>query len=477
MSDKERILVVDDDPSILNLLGVALKQSGFEVECANNGFVALEIMDNQPPFSVALLDLMMPGINGQELAKRVKTLDPTIEIVIITAAPALESAIATLRAGGAYDYLIKPFDSIGQVALTVERAAGHRRLSMEREALQKRIKAEAEWLQALIADTGDAILSGQENGTITVANPAAMSLLNVPELVGKLAADTLPNRLSELIENWQQVGGSHPAMVEMPWLDGTIQLVNLTPVHDTLGRKGWVAVLRDITHVKQLEELKRYLFIETAHKIRLPLAQAVNAMTELSEVVSVDPRSMDTLFRLTRLWEQIQEWVDDIVTLIHLSSDQNIKIIDLDIYPILQTLAHEFDSNPVTNPFADKNLHLAVDVKPGLPRVHTDPDLLRRLLRALLARAAMRSKVGATIRIFARQNKGEVWIDVCDDGPEVSTKDIPYVFAVPPFNMSNVVGYTGMELAMVKTIMDRIGGQVWVGNEEPQGSVITICLQ
>lgn len=478
VAEKERVLVVDDDPSVLSMIGVALSQSGFDVETAKNGFIALDLITNGKPFSVILVDLMMPDITGQDLARRVRLVDPDLEIVIITAAPALDSAVRTLRAGGAYDYLVKPFESINQLALTVERAAGHRRLKMERESLYQRIQAEAEWLQALIADTTDGIISVRGDGIISVANPAAAHLMGNANLVGQPYQACLPSRLAELITNWQEVAAPaqparhHPSMVEMPWLDGSIQLVTLTPVTDSIGRKGWVALLRDITHLKQLDEIKTQMLIEAAYKIRQPLSQAVNSLAELNQLAAQNVKVGAVLLKLGKLWERIQEWVDDMVALVKISSEQDIKIQALDVTAILHEIRNKADAKKL----AEKNVQLEVDIEGDLPWVHTDPVLLMRLLKGLLSRAVMRSSPGGKISLYARQRKGQVWIDVSDEGPAIKEDQVPYIFGVTALKSNSEAGYTGMELAIAKTIMERIGGQVWVGNESPRGSVITICL-
>jgi CheY-like chemotaxis protein len=60
----ERVLVVDDDEGLLNLMALSLRRRGYQVEQAADGFTALKILSSQPPFSVLLTDLMMPGMTG-----------------------------------------------------------------------------------------------------------------------------------------------------------------------------------------------------------------------------------------------------------------------------------------------------------------------------------------------------------------------------------------------------------------------------
>ncbi|MBE0697881.1 MAG: response regulator, partial [Anaerolineaceae bacterium] len=253
----ERVLVVDDDEGLLNLMALSLRRRGYQVEQATDGFTALKILASQPAFSVLLTDLMMPGMSGIELLREARKLDEHLETVVVTAAPDLESAISTLRANGAYDYLMKPFESMSQLLLAVERAASQRRLLLEREQLRLQVQNEAERLRALITNTGDAILSADGSGILQIVNPAAVRLMCSPNLEGQDALASLPPNLVTLISNWLAIGGNLPAVVELPWPDGTIQMISLTPIPENNDAQwGWVAVLRDITHVKRMEDLK-----------------------------------------------------------------------------------------------------------------------------------------------------------------------------------------------------------------------------
>jgi len=473
MSEPEKILVVDDDEDLLRMMVIALQRTGNQVESAVDGFTALHMLRYQGPFAVLLTDLMMPGMSGLELLRAARQLDTHIEIVVVTAAATLESAISALRADGAYDYLLKPFESMSQLSLAVERAAAHRRLLLEREGLQVRMQAEAERLKAVIANTGDAILSADADGVLTIANPAAVRLLGRDNLVGCIAASSLPPALAKVITNWQAVGSQYPAVIEMPWGNDSIQMVSLAPIEGGDGSsRGWVTVLRDITHLKRLDEMKVKILTEAAGQIQLPMAQAVNALAELNIAAAPDARLTETVYRLNKLWGRIKDWADDLYTLVQIDSDQGIQSTKVDLQALLddtrKSLAEKLDR--------DWGLSLQLTAAPGLPMVRTDPDLLRRLLQGLVKRAAMRSGSDDEIRIKAHLNQDQVWIDVSDDGPEVSEDDLAHIFDLSFVKLNADPMNMGLELALAKTIMDRMGGQVWVGGKGPRGATITICL-
>ena len=471
--EKERIIVVDDDPDVLFMIVVSLRQRGYEVEEATNGLEAIEKLRTQEQFCVMLTDLMMPGMNGLTLLRETHKLDDLLEVVMVTAVGTLETAIAALREDGAFDYILKPFESLNQLAVVVERALAHRRLVLEQRALQVRIQSEAEWLRALISNTGDAVLAGDGNGTLTISNPAALRLLKTENIVGKSAQDGLPVVLSKIINNWQVVGRHIPAILETTWSDGTILLVNLTPESGKDGSwQGWVMVLSDVTHLKRLDELRTKMLADSARKIQLPLAEAVNDLIELSEVAAQDPRISSIVYRLTKVWDRIQNWLDSLLAQSQIGSKPEIKLEFVDVKKLLEETHQSLRSNLMRD--AGVKLNLQIDSE--LAMVRADNGQLRQMLHELLKRAAQRSQEGAEIHLHAYKQAGQVWIEVKDSGPAVSLADLPHIFEKSFVGAKTGSSDAGFGLAMVKITMDQMGGQVWVSGQEPLGSVISICL-
>jgi len=122
------ILVVDDEKAMRKLLCDVLTGAGYKVEAVSSGKEALERVQ-QDKFSIVITDLKIPGMNGIEVLRKLKTINPDIIVIIITAYPSVESAIEAMREG-AYDYIIKPFN-IAAVKLVVHRATERRHLLHE----------------------------------------------------------------------------------------------------------------------------------------------------------------------------------------------------------------------------------------------------------------------------------------------------------------------------------------------------------
>jgi CheY-like chemotaxis protein len=304
--DPEKILVVDDDEALLFLMTSHLERQGYAVESTTNPFQALERLKTKGPFAVLVTDLMMPYMDGVQLLRKAHQLDPHLEVVVITAAASVETAIAAMREDGAYNYLMKPLESINELSIAVKRAAAYRRLQLEREELQAHAQAETERLHLLIANIGDAILAADTQGNLSVVNPAAARLLGRNNLIGCDALTSLPRPLAILLSNWRATSGERPAAIEITWPGTATQMVSLTPIVDGGVANGWVMVIRDISHLKQLDELKTQTLTDTANRIRMPLVQAMNLITELSNPAALSTERMnDIVYRLVKTWQRI----------------------------------------------------------------------------------------------------------------------------------------------------------------------------
>lgn len=105
---KKAILVVDDDPKMLKLLALNLAQKGYRVITAQSGRYALDTLKLEKP-GLVLLDMLMPDMNGLEVLKKIKKLQPDIPVAIVTSVWDEAEAERAFEAG-AYEYVTKPVD-------------------------------------------------------------------------------------------------------------------------------------------------------------------------------------------------------------------------------------------------------------------------------------------------------------------------------------------------------------------------------
>ncbi len=134
---RARILVVEDDREMCRFLCELLSEEGYDVEVVYDGPAALE-QYKQTDFDLTLTDLMMPGMKGTELVRRLKEIDPEALVLLVTAFGSIESAVEAMRAG-AHNYLTKPFRT-DEILLSVSRALEQRSLRKELLRLRSEVQ-------------------------------------------------------------------------------------------------------------------------------------------------------------------------------------------------------------------------------------------------------------------------------------------------------------------------------------------------
>ncbi|MCJ7569560.1 MAG: response regulator [Anaerolineales bacterium] len=466
-----RVLVVDDEEAYRSLMAGHLERKGFEVEKASDGKQALARLQDSS-FDVLVTDLMMPNVSGLDLLRQAKKVDPWLEVIVITASGHVGNAVSAMREDGAYDYLLKPLETIGELSLAVGRAAQHRNLRFDRDRLNDQLTAEASRLQALMTHTGDAIISVDQDGKISVANPSAAHLLGRSDLIGSSVHDVLPKALLDLLDGWQTMGDSEPTVVELNWSDDALQLVSLASIVDGAdGGRGWVMVCRDITHLKNLDELKMRMLTEAAGKIRLPLAQAVSRLAELGETteISEEDRSA-TIYQLAKLLGRIQNWMDEILSLVRVEAGIGYQTGEVAFADVAdKEFQARFDELN-----KERNLNLMLEIEDDLPEIRVEKSVFERILQGLISRAAARSSRGGTVRVSGRRNQDFVWFEVTDEGLQ---KQKSSTTEEDEFEGAEYLQeLEGFGLEMVKAIVNRMGGQVWVRGQGAVGSTIAISL-
>ena len=123
-----RILIVEDENAIARMIDMNLKIAGYETYIINDGAEAVSFIEEDNAFDLIILDIMLPGLDGFEVQKRIK--NTGIPIIFLTAKSDIDSKIAGLRSG-AEDYIVKPFEML-ELLVRIEKV-------LERRGISKRI--------------------------------------------------------------------------------------------------------------------------------------------------------------------------------------------------------------------------------------------------------------------------------------------------------------------------------------------------
>ena len=132
-----RILIVDDEEVLREVLDAVLRREGFDVVMASSGEEALSILDEDDAIDLAIVDIMLPGISGIDTLRAVRIANPNLPVIVITAFSSIDGAIEAMK-HGAFHYIPKPFKN-EEVVLTVNKALEQRRLSNENARLKEEL--------------------------------------------------------------------------------------------------------------------------------------------------------------------------------------------------------------------------------------------------------------------------------------------------------------------------------------------------
>jgi PAS domain S-box-containing protein len=262
---KNRILIVDDDPTIVQIIEQALNFKGYATRSTTDGQEALKIFEEEGEFDVLLMDLILPSLSGLELLEKCKEIDPTCEVLVLTGFGANEKAVEALKKG-AYDYLKKP-TNIDELFIGVAKAIEKKKLTLENIAYQMDLERLVEERSAELIKTQKFLHSVLEGSTeyfiiasdaddkITLFNSGAERLFGYKreEVQGKKAllffAQDKPEGIRGDIAELIRIGGmdQEHTLLTRDGREITISLT-VTPIQDESGAAaGYLWIGRDVT--------------------------------------------------------------------------------------------------------------------------------------------------------------------------------------------------------------------------------------
>ena len=195
---KGRILIVDDDTAHLSMLQTVLKSLGHAIDTAMDGKDAIRGVE-ETPYDLVLMDVRMADVDGMAALETIKTFNPAIPVIIMTAYSSVDKAVEAMKLG-AYDYLTKPLN-FDDLKLTIERAMSHLHLTRENADLKKRISSETGFSR--IIGTSPAMKAVMETARIAAPTDATILITGDSgtgkELFARAIHDQSPRKTNKLV--------------------------------------------------------------------------------------------------------------------------------------------------------------------------------------------------------------------------------------------------------------------------------------
>jgi PAS domain S-box-containing protein len=379
---------------------------------------------------------------------------------------ALTVARSDLAAAYGADDLALVEDLAGRIAVALDRSRLHREVEERADAAR------------VLEHVGDGVLLLDRRGIVRLWNPAAEAITSIhaESVVGHPAADAIPG--------WQDAVDTVP-VADKP---DPGHKEDVIPIETSRGERwisisgvrffgGTVYAFRDLTDVRQLEEIKADFIATASHELRTPLAAVYGAaQTLLRHDFALDEVGRD---RFVSLIADESERLGRIVNEILLANQLDSGRLDLEVEPFD---AAELVERVVeaTRAYAPPTVRIDVNVPDDVPRVGADIDKTRQVLVNLIENAMKYSPDGGRVKVTVEARDDLVRFSVRDEGLGIAPEDQDRIFekfyrADP--QMIRGVGGTGLGLYICKELVARMGGRIWAEANDGKGSAFFFELQ
>lgn len=343
-------------------------------------------------------------------------------------------------------------------------------VAIENARLYKRAEDERRQLNAVLEDTADAVIVADEGGHVLLANSAAARAfaVNPAAIIGQPAESAFPDsRLAELLS-----APDAPPSAEVQTPQQRTFQASVAPVEGV----GRVAVLRDITYLKELDRLRSELLGTAAHDLKNPITAINLAADLLPRLGALTERQAEQVAATKRAARRMVMLITDLLDMARIESGMELRLRNCDLSELLAEALRDHQSQAQA-----RRIALDRDWPDGLPPVRADPHRIRQVIANLMSNAVKYTPDGGEVRLRARvaDASSEMLVQVCDNGLGIGPDDLPKVFdrfyRVKNSATQNIEG-TGLGLAIVKSIVERHGARIWAESQGVPGKGSTFSF-
>lgn len=386
------------------------------------------------------------------------------------------ASIAQDMARGNLDQEIRIFeqDEIGDLARSINYMARQLKTNIDE------IIAEKNRIQAILASMANGVIAMDPWGRVILVNPVVEKLLGITQEASRgknILRIIHNNELERMINHALETGQPIDKMVEIHAPEPLIFYISVTPLKNgDAEHAGLVAVFKDITERKRVEEMRSDFVANVSHELRTPLTSIRGFAETLLDGAMEDPKVARSFLEIINTeTERLSRLIDELLNLS--------KIEDKKTVPNWQTLEISDLINravAILKPSAlEKEITIDVDAPEPLPLFEGDADMLCQVLINLIDNSISYTQAGGEIRIRASAGPHELKVDVQDNGigiPQESLHRVFERFYRVDKARSREQGGTGLGLSIVKHIIDAHHGSVQVESTVGVGSTFSFVL-
>ena len=472
-----KILCVDDDPRNLKLLDALLVPAGYEVLPAENGEKALKIVQAENP-DLVLLDIMMPGLSGYDVLKRLRE-DKKIRdipVVMVTALVDVRDRIKALEAG-CDDFISKPFDKTELLS----RVRSLLRISYYRRQLDEKEK-----FAAVIQEMGDGVIVCSPDWVITELNASAAKYLNVVGGKGKNLLDLFYNGFSPSLPREELAGSAKPKVI-FDIIRKETELANpfyleaaLDFIKDPEGKTtNIVASLRDVTEQRKEAALERDFLAVISHKIRTPFTGLKGQVDMLKEGLmgALNKEQNDSVIIISRSINRLIELFERLFAFIRVEKiGLSGKSEPVDLSSLLTKMVEGLHE---TNP--GRKIAVKMENIDKLTALSVPKEWLSIIFANLFENAVkFNDEPEVLIKVTATPDTPKMAkIAFSDNGKGIPSEEYERIFE--PFyqaekKFTGQVEGVGLGLPLVKKIIEKVGGSIRVESKPGEGTTFYFTL-
>lgn len=350
-----------------------------------------------------------------------------------------------------------------QIAATVENARLFQQVEQERARLA-----------AILASSTDAVLVVNRDGRIVLDNPTAWQVMGVEESQrGKLLTESTRNEiLVALFEKSRQ--GDQPTG-EIPLMDGRTFYANLSSV--TVGNNGVigsVATMQDVSHFKELNQLKTDFVNAVSHDLRSPLSGILIATHLLPQMGDLNDNQLELVDTIEHRVNNMSHLIDNLLDVGKIEAGIDMEMETCDLISIVDEVTTSLIPQAI-----DKSIEISCNLPDELLFAKGNGLRLRQVLHNLVGNAIKYTPNGGAVTVTVSRHGPENRIQVSDTGMGIPAADQPHIFEkfyrVKGEHLTGIKG-SGLGLAITKSIVEKHHGSIWLESVFGEGSAFTVAL-